>query len=465
MIKYCVGLIVIFNKTTVLTLNRFTLEIVLESYEKEMPFSPGLLRVVRVFRLARLLRFFESAKGIRSLLFALVKSLPGLANIGCLLFLFMFIYACIGMSLWGNVKHTGYLDDVVNFETFFSSLLLLFRIATAAGWNTILEPMMVSPPDCDPNKNDLPNGDCGNSLLAVVYFVSYILLIFLVTVNMYIAVILENFNEAQQQDEIGLCEEDMDAYIATWETYDAEATQFIHYRELTHFLDALDPPLRIPKPNEEEAAALEVPVRQGDMVHCLDLMLALVKRVIGEMEELTEDDKSNMYAKFEDRFQSSFPQRQQAPKLYTILQRYKQETAAAIRLQRAFRDWQKAKLAKLEKEKFVKYSNEEKPDKDGVWQEKQITESRPASRISRPRTASSPRKRAPLAEQETVDSPLPQMKKNTSQTSPTEQPNGNGVRETAENFKNDPFAAEAMNMMWFSRGGNGQNQRSSESAV
>lgn len=431
-----------------------------------MPFSPGLLRVVRVFRLARLLRFFESAKGIRSLLFALVKSLPGLANIGCLLFLFMFIYACIGMSLWGNIKHTGYLDDVVNFETFFSSLLLLFRIATAAGWNTILEPMMVTPPDCDPNMNGQPNGDCGIPWLAVVYFVSYILLIFLVTVNMYIAVILENFNEAQQQDEIGLCEEDMDAYIATWETYDPEATQFIHYRDVTHFLDALDPPLRIPKPNEEEAAALNVPVRQGDMVHCLDLMLALVKRVIGDMDELTEDDKRNMYEKFEDRFQSSFPQRQQAPKLYTILQRYKQETAAAIRLQRAFREWQKRIQAKKEKEKFHKYSSEEKPEKDDVWEEKQIkNDSRPASRISRPRTASSPRKRAPLAEQETVDSPLPLNKKNTTQTSPNEQPNSNGIRETAaENFKNDPFAAEAMNMMWFSRGGNGQNPKS-ESAV
>jgi hypothetical protein len=424
-----------------------------------MPFSPGLLRVVRVFRLARLLRFFESAKGIRSLLFALVKSLPGLANIGCLLFLFMFIYACIGMSLWGNIKLTGYLDDVVNFRTFFSSLLLLFRIASAAGWNTILEPMMITPPDCDENLDVSPNGDCGTPWLAVIYFVSYILLIFLVTVNMYIAVILENFNEAQQQDEIGLCEEDMDAYIATWETYDPEATQFIHYRELTHFLDVLDPPLRIPKPNEEEAAALDVPVRQGDMVHCLDLMLALVRRVIGDMEDITEDDKKNMYAKFEERFQSSFPQRQQAPKLYTILQRYKQETAAAIRLQRAFREWQKkkqARLDRLEREKFHKYSNEEKADKEDVWQEKQITESRPASRISRPRTASSPRKRAPLAEQENADSPLPQNK---NQNEP------NSVRETAENFKNDPFAAEAMNMMWFSRGGNGQNQRSSESAV
>ena len=378
----------------------------------------------------------------------------------------MFIYACIGMSLWGNVKHTGYLDDVVNFSTFFSSLLLLFRIATAAGWNTILEPMMVTPPDCDENYGGLSNGNCGIPWLAVVYFVSYILLIFLVTVNMYIAVILENFNEAQQQDKIGLCEEDLDAYITTWETYDSKATQFIHYRDLTHFLDALDPPLRIPKPNEGAFGELDVPVRQGDTIHCLDLILALVKRVIGDMEDLTDDDKANMYEKYENRFQSSFPQRRFKPKLYTILQRYQQETAAVIRLQRAFREMQAKKQEA--KDKFHKYSTEEKSDKDDIWQEKQLTnESVPVSTTAkRPRTNSSPRKKAPLAQQESTDSPIPQNRKPAAQVFPVvEQPNANGVRETAENFKNDPHAAEAMNMMWYSRGGKGQTQKSSESAV
>ena len=109
-----------------------------------MIFSPGLLRVVRVFRLGRLLRFFEGAKGVRRLLFTLVKSLPGLVNIAMLLGLIIFIYAIIGMSSFGYVKKSNGITDVVNFETFGNSMLLLFRVGTAAGWNTILDPLMVS---------------------------------------------------------------------------------------------------------------------------------------------------------------------------------------------------------------------------------------------------------------------------------------------------------------------------------
>jgi hypothetical protein len=69
----------------------------------------------------------QAAKGIRKLLFALVVSLPALFNIGALLALITFIYAIIGMSLFGYVKQVGALDDMVNFTTFGRSMQLLFR--------------------------------------------------------------------------------------------------------------------------------------------------------------------------------------------------------------------------------------------------------------------------------------------------------------------------------------------------
>lgn len=70
---------------------------------------------------------FQAAKGIRKLLFALVVSLPALFNIGALLALITFIYAIIGMSVFGHVKEQGALDDIVNFQTFGRSMQLLFR--------------------------------------------------------------------------------------------------------------------------------------------------------------------------------------------------------------------------------------------------------------------------------------------------------------------------------------------------
>ena len=62
------------------------------------------------------------------MLFALIVSLPALFNIGALLALITFIYAIIGMTLFGHVKHQGALNDQVNFETFGRSMQLLFRL-------------------------------------------------------------------------------------------------------------------------------------------------------------------------------------------------------------------------------------------------------------------------------------------------------------------------------------------------
>ena len=111
--------------------------------------TPNLLRVVRVFRIGRLLRFFHKAEGIKRLVFSLAISLTALFNIGAILFLIMFIYALIGMSFFANVKKTGALNDIVNFETFLNSMLLVFRLMTAAGWNDVLDPLMIEPPDCN----------------------------------------------------------------------------------------------------------------------------------------------------------------------------------------------------------------------------------------------------------------------------------------------------------------------------
>lgn len=73
-------------------------------------------------------RDYQAAKGIRKLLFALIVSLPALFNIGALLGLITFIYAIIGMSVFGHVKKQKAINDMVNFETFGRSMQLLFRL-------------------------------------------------------------------------------------------------------------------------------------------------------------------------------------------------------------------------------------------------------------------------------------------------------------------------------------------------
>ncbi|XP_066274287.1 sodium channel protein type 4 subunit alpha-like isoform X2 [Branchiostoma lanceolatum] len=314
------------------------LGLILDDLLQNVFITPTLLRVVRVFRIGRVLRLVRAAKGIRKLLFALMTSLPALFNIGLLLFLVMFIFAVFGMTSFAYVKKEGALNDMVNFETFGRSLILLFRLTTSAGWNDVLEPLMnENPPDCDPNfPNGYWNGDCSVAWLAVAYFVSYIILSFLIVINMYIAVILENFNQAHQQEEDGITEDDFEMFYSVWERYDPYATQFIYYHQLSDFCDNLDEPLRIPKPNTIKIASLNLPVRAGDRIHCIDVLESLTRRVLGEVED--SEEFSELKAQMQSKFQEAFPQLTRHEARTTTFMK-KQEDRAARVIQRAYRQW------------------------------------------------------------------------------------------------------------------------------
>ena len=340
--------------------------VVIDDLLRSVFITPTLLRVVRVFRIGRVLRLVKAAKGIRKLLFALVISLPALFNIGMLLALVIFIYAIFGMSLFGTVQLTGALDDVVNFQTFGNSMVLLFRLTTAGGWNDILEPLMVTTGDgCNKTHmfmpdngeaREVPNGNCGNAGLAVFFMVSFVIITFLIMINMYIAVILENYSQAHEQEEVGITEDDFEMFYVTWERYDPHATQFIKYEQLSDFVGDLEEPLGIPKPNEIALVAFDLPIYNGDRLHCLDILTSLVKHVLGGVIEDTEEFK-DLKLQMEEKYKESFPTRVQQSIVSTTMARKKEDVAAKT-LQRAYKQHKAQKNMRkitelaMEKKKF-----------------------------------------------------------------------------------------------------------------
>uniref|UniRef100_W5KBX9 Sodium channel protein n=1 Tax=Astyanax mexicanus TaxID=7994 RepID=W5KBX9_ASTMX len=299
--------------------------------------SPTLFRVIRLARIGRILRLIKGAKGIRTLLFALMMSLPALFNIGLLLFLVMFIYAIFGMSNFAFVKHEAGIDDMFNFETFGNSMLCLFQITTSAGWDGLLAPILNKrEPDCDSETEHPGNsyrGDCGNPSVGIFFFVSYIIICFLIVVNMYIAVILENFSVATEESAEPLSEDDFEMFYEVWERFDPNATQFVEYDKLSDFADSLDPPLRIPKPNKIQLIAMDLPMVSGDRIHCLDILFAFTLRVLGE-----EGEMDALRGQMEERFMASNPSKVSYEPITTTLRR-KQEEMSAIIIQRAFRHY------------------------------------------------------------------------------------------------------------------------------
>lgn len=247
------------------------------------------------------------------------------------------------MSFFGHVKITGALDDVVNFQTFGNTMVLLFRLTTAGGWNDILDPLMIDAADgCsdtnftmpEGNVKQISGGDCGNSILAILYMMSFTIFTFLIIINMYIAIILENYSQAHEQEEVGITEDDFEMFYVTWERYDPHATQFIKYDHLSDFVGDLEQPLGMPKPNEIALVAFDLPIYQGDRLHCLDILTALVKHVLGGVEE-TEEFK-DLKEQMDEKYKESFPTRVQQTVVSTTMRRKKEDVAAKT-LQRAYR--------------------------------------------------------------------------------------------------------------------------------
>nr|QRG33296.1 paralytic [Schistocerca americana] len=239
--------------------------------------SPTLLRVVRVAKVGRVLRLVKGAKGIRTLLFALAMSLPALFNICLLLFLVMFIFAIFGMSFFMNVKEKSGIDDVYNFKTFGQSMILLFQMSTSAGWDGVLDGI-INEENCNkPNSEIGYPGNCGSATVGIAFLLSYLVISFLIVINMYIAVILENYSQATEDVQEGLTDDDYDMYYEIWQQFDPNGTQYIRYDQLSDLFDVLEPPLQIHKPNKYKIVSMDIPICKGDLMYCVDILDALTK--------------------------------------------------------------------------------------------------------------------------------------------------------------------------------------------
>ncbi|XP_025407714.1 sodium channel protein para-like isoform X2 [Sipha flava] len=239
--------------------------------------SPTLLRVVRVAKVGRVLRLVKGAKGIRTLLFALAMSLPALFNICLLLFLVMFIFAIFGMSFFMNVDSHGGLDQDYNFRTFGQSMILLFMLSTSSGWDAVLDGI-TNEENCEkPNLEMGITGSCGSTTVGTAFLLSYLVINFLIVINMYIAVILENYSQATEDVQEGLTDDDYDMYYEIWQHFDPDGTRYIRYDQLSDFLDILEPPLKIHKPNKYKIVSMDIPICKGDLIYCVDILDALTK--------------------------------------------------------------------------------------------------------------------------------------------------------------------------------------------
>ena len=91
----------------------------------------------------------------------------------------------------------------------------------------------------------------------------------------------------------GLTDDDYDMYYEKWQRVDPSGSQFTRYDQLSDFVDYLEPPLRIPKPNHLILVGMNLPICEGDRIHCVDILDGLTKYFLRALEtsgSVTEND-------------------------------------------------------------------------------------------------------------------------------------------------------------------------------
>nr|KAF6308770.1 calcium voltage-gated channel subunit alpha1 G [Pipistrellus kuhlii] len=160
-----------------------------------LPINPTIIRIMRVLRIARVLKLLKMAVGMRALLDTVMQALPQVGNLGLLFMLLFFIFAALGVELFGDLEcdETHPCEGLgrhATFRNFGMAFLTLFRVSTGDNWNGIMKDTLR---DCDQEST------CYNTVISPIYFVSFVLTAQFVLVNVVIAVLMKHLEESNKE--------------------------------------------------------------------------------------------------------------------------------------------------------------------------------------------------------------------------------------------------------------------------
>ena len=219
--------------------------------------------LARVLRVARMFRLVQTNKELLNMFKTLMLSLPAIVNVAAVTLLQFFIYACLGMNLFAHIKHQGAIKDHANFDGFWNSMFLLFRMSTGESYNGLMHDAMITGDDCRPKidawfdpvgqcTRELPS-NCGFPAIAPIYFLSFFIFSSLMLLNLLVAIILDNFGDQQEDENLeALKKVDTDMFKIAWCDYDPYASGFITKQDLPKVLGALNEPLGCAGPLSKE---------------------------------------------------------------------------------------------------------------------------------------------------------------------------------------------------------------------
>nr|XP_055040912.1 calcium channel, voltage-dependent, P/Q type, alpha 1A subunit, b isoform X8 [Misgurnus anguillicaudatus] len=269
------------------------------------------LSFLRLFRAARLIKLLRQGETIRILLWTFVQSFKALPYVCLLIAILFFIYAIIGMQLFGNlalIEDDSAINEHNNFRTFIMALMLLFRSATGEAWHDIMLACLGGMP-CDPDSGNEAE-ECGSNF-AYAYFVSFIFLCSFLMLNLFVAVIMDNFEYLTRDSSI-LGPHHLDEYVRIWAEYDPAACGRISYSDMYEMLRHMCPPLGLGKRCPARVAykrllRMDLPVADDNTVHFNSTLMALIRTALDIKIAKGGADKHQMDAELRKEMMAIWP--------------------------------------------------------------------------------------------------------------------------------------------------------------
>ena len=165
--------------------------------------ASGPFAVLRVLRILRVLRLLTMVPPLRRVVSGLLRALPGMASIGALLGLLMYVAGVMATKLFQD-------NDPENFGNLAASLFSLFQVMTGDSWaEAIARPIMDEQP------------------LAAIFFVLFILASTFIALNLFIAVAVDALPASQKPDQeaVSTSQSNQDAILAELRSLRQEVTE------------------------------------------------------------------------------------------------------------------------------------------------------------------------------------------------------------------------------------------------
>lgn len=162
-----------------------------------LPVNAQYAAVLRLARILRALRLVSVVPQLQLIVGSLIKSLPSMVYVSILLMLMFYIYAVMGVFLWSG-------NDPVHFRDLQTSMLSLFRIVTLEDWTDIMYIQMwgsdryaFSDQDREAFAGQFHSQ--ASPIIGAIYFVSFVLMGTMIMLNLFIGVIIQSMQEAQDE--------------------------------------------------------------------------------------------------------------------------------------------------------------------------------------------------------------------------------------------------------------------------